>query len=84
MTMLYFPIVNSHIYVDISESPAYGVFVSQLIRYAKICSKYEDYLFKGSILVSNLLSRLFGNFRLFFRKFYGRHTYLMQIMFPVT
>ena len=39
---------------NIPESPAYGVFDSQLIRDARVCSKYEDLLFRGSILVSKL------------------------------
>ena len=28
---------------NIPEFPAYGVLVSQLIRYARVCSKYEDF-----------------------------------------
>ena len=36
-----FPYLSS----NIPESPAYGVFVSQLIRYARVGSKYEDFLF---------------------------------------
>ena len=27
--------------INISSSPAYGVFISQLIRYARACSSYE-------------------------------------------
>ena len=35
-----FPIVNvSYLSSNIPESLAYGVFVSQLIRYALVCSK---------------------------------------------
>ena len=56
----------------------YGVFVSQLMRYARVCSKYEDFLFKGSILISKLLKQisLYSSRKLqtTFRKFYGRHT----------
>ena len=42
-----FPIVNFP-YL----SRIYGVFVSQFIRYARVCSKYEDLLCRGCILVS--------------------------------
>ena len=59
-----FPIVNfPYLSSNIPESPAYSVFVSQLVRYARVCSKYEDFLFRGSILVSKLLKRdiLHGN-----------------------
>ena len=34
--------------------PVYDVFVSQLICYVQVCSKYDDVLFRGSILVSKL------------------------------
>ena len=47
-----FPIVNfPYLSSNIPESPAYGVFVIQLIRYARVCSKYDDFMFRGSILV---------------------------------
>ena len=37
-----FPIVNfPYLSSNIPESPAYGVFVSQLIRYARVCSKFS-------------------------------------------
>ena len=38
---------------------------------ALVCSKYEDFLFRGSILISKLLKTTF-------RKFYGRHTDLVH------
>ena len=59
------------------ESPAYGVFVSELIRYAGVCTKYEDFLFRGSILLSKLLKQGYSSRKLqtTFRKFEnGRHT----------
>ena len=54
--MIYFPTVNfPYLSGTIPESPAYGVFVSQLIRHARVCSKYDDFLCSGSILFSKLL-----------------------------
>ena len=51
-----FPIVNfPYLRCNIPESPAYGVFVSQLIRYARVCSKYEDVL----ILIERFIEDLF-------------------------
>ena len=49
-----------------------GVFVSQLIRYAGVCSKYEDILFKGSILVAKLVKQGYSSHKLqtTFRKLY--------------
>ena len=71
-----FPYLSS----NIPESPAYGVFVSPLIRYARVCSKYEDFLFIGSILVSKLFKQGYSSRKLqtTFRKFYGRHTNLIH------
>ena len=68
-----FPIVNfPYLSSNIPESPAYGVFISQLIRYAQVCSKYENLLFRGSILVSKLLKQGYSSRKLqtTFRKFY--------------
>ena len=61
-------------YSNIPESPANGVFVSQLIRYARVCSKYEDFRFRGSILVS--LKQGYSSRKLLttFWKLYARHT----------
>ena len=49
-----FPYLNS----NLPEFPAYSEcdFMSQLIRYyARVCSTYGDFLFRGSLLVSKLL-----------------------------
>ena len=51
--IVYFPYLSS----NIPESPACGVCVSQLIHYARVCLQYEDFLFRGSILVSKLLKQ---------------------------
>ena len=41
----HFSVVNfQYLRIDIPESPAYGVFVSQLISYAQVCFKYEEFL----------------------------------------
>ena len=53
-----FPIFNlPYLSRNIPESPAYGVFVSQFIRYMLylVSSKCEDFLFRGSILISKLI-----------------------------
>ena len=48
-----FPILNS----NIPSAQAYGVYVSQLIRYARICSNYQDFMERGKVLTTNLLSQ---------------------------
>ena len=55
-----FPFICSNILV----APAYGVYISQLIRYSRACGSYQDFLDSGLLLVK-LKSSL--------RKCYGRH-----------
>ena len=53
-----------------------------ITRYARVCSKYGDFLFRVlvSILVSKLLKQRYSSRKLqtTFRKFYGRHTDLVH------
>ena len=42
---------------NIPSSPAYGVFISQLIRYARACSSYECFILKAARLSSKLLGQ---------------------------
>ena len=46
-----FPFLRS----NIPSSPAYGVFISQLIRYARACSSYECFISRAARLSSKLL-----------------------------
>ena len=70
-----FPFMSS----NIPSAPAYGVYASQLIRYAHRCSNYSDFLLYHRALVTRLLSQ--GNkvnhLPNTFKKFYGRHTDLV-------
>ena len=65
---------------NIPESPAYGVFISQLIRYSRACSGYLDFLLRGKLLTSKLLRQGYKSYKLSnaFRKFYGRHHELID------
>ena len=64
----------------IPSSPAYGMFISQLIRYALACSSYECFILRAMRLSSKLLKQGFLVERLksSFRKFYGRYGDLIQ------
>jgi len=43
-----FPIMNvPFICSMISAAPAYGVYISQLIRYSRACISYQDFLIEG-------------------------------------
>ena len=63
---------------SIFSAPAYGVYGSQLVRYARCCSSYSDFLIRHA-LVQRLLSQGYKVNRLSntFKKFYGRHTDLV-------
>ena len=56
-----------------------SVYASQLIRYARLCSNYSDFLSPHRALVTRLLSQGYKVNRLSntFQKFYGRHTDLV-------
>ena len=70
-----FPFMSS----NIPSAPAYGAYASQLIRYARCCSNYSDFLSRHRALVTRLLSQDYKVNRLSntFKKFYGRHTDLV-------
>ena len=71
-----FPIINfPFISSNIPAAPAYGVYVSQLIRYARTCSAYQDFVVRSKNLTSKLLDQGYTASKLMssFKKFYGRH-----------
>ena len=65
---------------NIPSSPAYGVFISQLIRYARACSSYECFILRAARLSSKLLGQGYVMERLksSLRKFYGRYGDLIK------
>ena len=75
-TITNFPFLSS----NIPSSPAYGVFISQLIRYARACSSYECFILRAARLSSKLLGQGYVRERLksFLRKFYGRYGDLIK------
>ena len=60
---------------NIPSSPLYGVYISQLIRYTRCCSYYDDFRYRQKLLVDRLLSQGYKVKRLrnSFKKFYGRY-----------
>ena len=76
-----FPIVNfPFLSSNIPASPAYGVYVSQLIRYARACSIYQDFLSRARLLTNKLLNQEYIKSRLLstIKKFYGKYVDLIQ------
>ena len=71
-----FPIVNfPFLSANIPEAPAYGVYISQLIRYSRACDIYLDFIDRARLLAQKLLNQGYVASKLqsFFLKFYGRH-----------
>ena len=71
-----FPIVNfPFLSRNIPSAPAYGVYVSQLIRYARACSNYQDFMERGKVLTTKLFSQGYKKTKLVatLNKFYVRH-----------
>ena len=56
-TIVNYPFLDS----CIPRKPALGVFLSQLIRYARICTKYDDFCSRAKRLVVKLKSQGYKN-----------------------
>ena len=71
-----FHIVNfPFLSINISSGPSHAVHISQLIRYARCCSSYDDFRHRYKMLVERLVSQGYRYERLrnSFKKFYGRY-----------
>ena len=71
-----FPVLSS----NIPSSPAYGIFISQVIRYARTCSSYECFILRAVRLSNKLIGQGYVKERLksSLRKFYGRYGDLIK------
>jgi hypothetical protein len=71
---LNFAIVNfPYVCSNTPLSPSYGVYISQLIRYVRACSAYDQFLSRGRLLTDKLVLQGFLQSRLMsiFCKFNG-------------
>ena len=71
-----FQVVNfPFLFSNIPPGPSYDVYISQLIRYARCCSHYDDFRYRHKCLVDRLLSQGYTALRLekTFKKFYDRY-----------
>jgi len=74
-----FPIVNyPFLESNIPSSPAYGVYMSQLIRYSRTCNSYQDFLRRSVLLTRKLLNQGFIETRIWsiLKKFFRRYHHL--------
>ena len=60
---------------DVPRCPFYGVYISQLIRFARVCSHEEDFNARIKCLTAKLLKQgyWYHKLRKAFSKFYRRH-----------
>ena len=76
-----FPIVNfPNLSGNIPHKSSYGVFIGELVRYARGCTHYEDFRPKTLSLISKLTMQGFTDklLRKAFRKFCDSHVMLVQ------
>ena len=64
---------------DVPRSPSYGVYILQLIRFARVCSHVNDFINRNKYLTSKLLKQgyRYHKLRKAFSKFYYRHSELI-------
>ena len=76
----YFELVNfQFLDGDVSRSPSYGVYISQIILFARVCSNVNDFNNRNKLLTSKLLKQgyRYHKFRKAISKFYYRHSELI-------
>ena len=66
-----FPFLSS----NIPSGPSYGVYISQLVKYARCCSYYDDFGYRHNLLVDRLICQGYEVKRLrnSLKKNYGRY-----------
>ena len=70
-----FPLLDG----DVPRSPSYGVYISQLIHFARVCSNVDDLNNRNLFLTAKLLKQgyRYHKLRKAFSKFYHRHSELI-------
>ena len=44
---------------NIPSGPAYGIYISQLVRIGRICSKYEEFVKRNRLITTRLIRQGF-------------------------
>ena len=65
---------------DVPRRTSYGVYISQLIRFARASSNLNDFSYRNKALTAKLLRQGYRYFKLrkAFSKFYRRHSALLE------
>ena len=74
--IVYFPFLDG----DVPRRPSYGIYISQLIRFARVCSHVDDFNTRNKCLTAKLLKKSYRYHKLkkAFSKFYRRHYELIS------
>ena len=64
---------------DVPHFPSYGVYISQLTRFARVCSNVDDFNNRNLFFTAKLLKQAYryNKIRKAFSKFYHRHSELI-------
>ena len=79
--MYMYIIVNyPHMDSNIPSKPAYGVFISQLIRYLRVCGNYQHFVYRSVQITTRLQRQGFDYVVLCntFKKFLQRHPIVLR------
>ena len=70
----------SHMDSNIPSTPAYGVFVSQLIRYMRVCGNYQQFVYRSISITTRLQRQEFDYLMLCrtFKKFLTRNPMVLR------
>ena len=65
---------------DVPRRTSYGVYISQLIRFARASSNLSDFNYRNKALTAEFLRQVYRYFKLrkAFSKFYRRHSALLE------
>ena len=65
---------------DVPRRTSYGVYISQLIRFARASSNFNDFNYRNKALTAKLLRQGYRYIKLrkVFSKFYRRHSFLVE------
>ena len=65
---------------DVPRRPSYGVYISQLIRFTRVCNHVDDFNTRNKCLTAKLLNQgyWYHKLRKVFSKFYRRHYELIS------
>ena len=74
-TITNFPFLDG----DVPLAPSYGVYISQLVRFARVCSTFDDFNERNLTITAKLLQQGYRFHKIIntFKKFYSRYEHLI-------